>query len=331
MPTEVEGTHDINGTSLYTKSWLVTSPLHQNIIKHITNLSKQPDGPPIAKIIFIHGFNDHINRYQELFTTLASRSIATYSFDQRGWGQSVRTPSDKGKTGPTSLVISDTAHFISSHLPSDIPLFVMGHSMGGGQVLTLASDPKYDDLVRKVDGWILESPFIAFPKGFAPNPIEVFLGKLAARVLPAMQRYSALPAETVTRDPAVIASIKSDPLLHGSGTLEGLSGMLSRATALGDGTVKISDGVERLWLGHGTKDQGTSYEASKNWFEKHGEKKGWTWKSYEGWSHQLHADSPETNGVFAKDVGDWVISQVEDIKKEGKTKSEEAKAGESKL
>jgi acylglycerol lipase len=48
MAKEVEGTHQIGDISLYIKSWL-------------------PEGPPKAKVIFIHGFNDHINRYYNLF------------------------------------------------------------------------------------------------------------------------------------------------------------------------------------------------------------------------------------------------------------------------
>lgn len=190
----------------------------------------------------------------------------------------------------------------------------MGHSMGGGQVLTLASMPQYEEIISQVDGWLLESPFIAFPKGFEPNSVEVFLGKIAARVVPSFQRYSGLPAENLTRDKEVVESLEKDELVHGYGTLSGLSGMLDRTAALGDGTRTISPSVKRLWLAHGTEDKGTSYEASKNWFEQAGEKPGWTFKIYEGWSHQLHADLPETRPVFQKDVADWIMAQVEDLK-----------------
>jgi len=181
-------------------------------------------------------------------------------------------------------------------------------------VLTLASTPEYEDTIKQVAGWILESPFIAFPTGFEPNAVEVFVGKLAAKILPAWQRFSELPADNLSRDQEVIKSLKEDKLLHGYGTLGGLSGMLDRTAALGDGTAKISPSVERLWLGHGTEDKGTNYEASKKWFESAGQKPGWTFKSYEGWSHQLHADLPETRPVFQKDVGDWIVAQVADLK-----------------
>jgi acylglycerol lipase len=280
--------------------------------------SSKPDESPVAKLIFIHGFNDHVGRYYELFPSLASRGIIVHALDQRGWGKSVKTNADRGKTGPTSQVISDIAHFIQFHLPSDVPLFVMGHSLGGGQVLTLATEPEYEDLVKQIDGWVLESPFIAFPKGLEPNFIEVFAGTLVSKILPNMTRFSALPPENVTRDPEVVKSINEDKLLHGYATLQGLAHMLQRTKALGEGVGKTSPSVKNLWLVHGPADKGTSYEASKKWFDDHGERPGWTFKSYEGWSHQLHADLPETRNIFAQDVGDWILARAGD--KSGKSK-----------
>ncbi|KAE8440883.1 hypothetical protein EG329_006350 [Mollisiaceae sp. DMI_Dod_QoI] len=293
MPTEIEGTHQIGDMVLYTKSW-------------------KPDGQAIAKVIFIHGYSDHMNRYYELFPTLASRGIEVHGFDQRGWGRSVHNPSQKGFTGPTSLVISDIVSFIKTQLPSTIPMFVMGHSMGGGEALTLASDPQYADLMKDIRGWLLEAPFIAFPKGFEPSPVTVFFGRLAGRLLPHMHRYSPLPPENLTRDPEVVQSLKDDKLCHDTGTLEGLAGMLDRTEHLNKGTAKLNPGVKSIWLGHGTDDKGTSYEESKKWFDRQTQVEDKEFKSYEGWYHQLHADLPQDRAIFAKDVGDWILARIGD-------------------
>ncbi|KAF4627782.1 hypothetical protein G7Y89_g10371 [Cudoniella acicularis] len=290
MPSDVEGTHQIGDQILFTKTWL-------------------PDGPPKAKLIFIHGFNDHVDRYYELFPTLAARGIETHGFDQRGWGRSVHKPSERGLTGPTPLVISDIVSFIRKQLPSPVPVFLMGHSMGGGEVLTLASDPKYADLMPSIRGWLLESPFIAFPKGFEPNAMTVFFGKLAGKLLPHMHRVSPLPPENLTRDPEVVKSIKEDELLHDTGTLEGLSGLLERTASLNEGKAKLNKDVKSIWLGHGTNDMGTSYEASKKWFQEQTQVEDKEFKTYEGWYHQLHADLPEDRPVFAKDIGDWILAR----------------------
>ena len=183
--------------------------------------------------------------------------------------------------------------------------------MGGGEALTLASDPLYADLMGEIRGWILESPFIAFPKGFEPSSVTVFFGRLAGKLLPHMKRLSPLPPENLTRDPAVVKSLQEDKLLHDTGTLEGLAGMLDRASNLNEGKVKLNEGVKSIWLGHGTNDMGTSYEASRNWFEKQTNVEDKEFRTYEGWYHQLHADLPDNRSVFARDVGDWILARVE--------------------
>lgn len=60
-----EGWHTTDdGRKLYTKTWTT-------------------DGPAQARLVFIHGFSDHINTYGNFFPYLASKGIEVYSFDQR--------------------------------------------------------------------------------------------------------------------------------------------------------------------------------------------------------------------------------------------------------
>ncbi|KAL2126922.1 hypothetical protein VTI74DRAFT_11606 [Chaetomium olivicolor] len=298
MVMEKEGTFDIGGHSLYTKSWL-------------------PDGPPKANLVFIHGFSDHLGRYSNFFPALAARGIAVHGLDQRGWGRSVRKPSDRGRTGPTTQVLADMAAFITPHLPSspaDPPLFVMGHSMGGGQVLTLACNPAYQDLVGKVRGWLLESPFIGFSPEEQPSAIKVFAGRLVGRLLPRYQmKHEILPAH-LSRDPEVVRSIAEDELMHNTGTLEGLAGLLDRTAALASGQVRPAKGggrIQSVWMGHGTEDKTTWFEASRKYFEEClGEVRDRTFKAYEGWYHQLHADGPQSV-EFYRDVGDWILERCD--------------------
>ena len=186
----------------------------------------------------------------------------------------------------------------------------MGHSMGGGEALTLASDPQYEDLILSIKGWLLESPYIGLSKDSEPSSITVFLGRLAGRVLPHRHMAQRIPPENLTRDPEVCKSLEEDKLLHDMGTLEGLSGMLERSAALQNGKAKLNKGVESIWLGHGTEDKGTSYDASKKWFEEQTQVKDKEFKTYDGWYHQLHADLAGDRAVFQKDVGDWILARV---------------------
>ncbi|KAG4222575.1 hypothetical protein PC116_g28951 [Phytophthora cactorum] len=293
----VEGTFEVNGVSLHTKSWL-------------------PSGPPKAKLVAVHGFSDHIDRYYDLFPSLARRGIAVLGFDQRGWGKSVRRPSDRGRTGPTATVLADLAAFIrekalkSSSSDDDVPVFVLGHSMGGGEVLALASTPAFDDIVAKVRGWILEAPFLGFAPAVQPHRLTIVSGRLAARVVPNFTLVRPVPPEHLCRDPAVQASLASDPLLHYTGTLEGLSGMIDRAEALASGKLRLRPRVRSVFVAHGTADMVTSYERVKQWWEQQGKKvEDGKFKSYEGWAHQLHADPGKEE--FYQDVGDWILERAD--------------------
>lgn len=61
----VEGWHTSDdGGKLYTKTW-------------------STEGPAKARLVFVHGFSDHINTYGSFFPTLAAKGIEVYSFDQR--------------------------------------------------------------------------------------------------------------------------------------------------------------------------------------------------------------------------------------------------------
>ncbi|KAI1336150.1 alpha/beta hydrolase [Xylariaceae sp. FL0016] len=288
MVQVTEGTFQIDGASLFTKTW-------------------QPDGAPKAKMIMFHGFSDHVDRYYGFFPYLAGRGIAVYALDQRGWGKSAPKHSDKGKSGPTTRVLADMAAFIRAQLPSaDAPVFVLGHSMGGGQVLALASTPQYDEVIAQVRGWVLESPFLGFAPELQPGWLTIASGRLASHVLPGFKLHRPIPPEDVTRDAEVARSLGADALCHNYGTLEGLAGMLDRTEALSRGKLRLRPAVRSLFLAHGTADKATSFDRSKGWYDKQQLEDG-KFKPYEGFYHQLHADPGKEE--FYEDVADFILQR----------------------
>ncbi|KAF3770698.1 hypothetical protein M406DRAFT_344295 [Cryphonectria parasitica EP155] len=317
MVQEIEGEFQVGNVRLYRKTWL-------------------PDDatPTVAKLVFIHGFSDHLGRYYGFFPFLASSGIAVYGFDQRGWGRSVRRPAERGLTGPTSQVLSDIAAFITQvAIPApptaSTPLFVMGHSMGGGEVLALASTPEYAaSVVAPVRGWLLEAPFVAFDDKEKPSALKVFAGRLAGRVLPHMHLANPIPVEYLSRDPAVQQSLQEDELCHDTGTLEGLAGLLDRTADLASGKLKLSPKVKSLWIGHGDKDIATSYPESKKWFDRQTQVEDKTFKTYEGWLHQLHADVGREE--FYEDVKAWILKRIDGGDVKGSAGGEVSKDDEKK-
>lgn len=325
--------HPVYGPPSYTCPHLSSSSRTNK-----TTHKNQPEDPTpcVAKLVFVHGFSDHVDRYYDFFPSLARAGIAVYGFDQRGWGRSVRKPSEKGLTGPTTQVLAEVAAFIESVLPpastgaeaaAAPPVFVMGHSMGGGEVLTLASTPAYEGrVVSRVRGWLLEAPFIGFAEDERPSALKVAAGRLAGRLLPRMHLVNEIPPAHLTRDPAVRQSLAEDGLCHNTGTLEGLAGMLDRTGDLSAGRLRLSERVQSLWLGHGDVDKATSYEASREWYERQGQIRDRTFKTYEGGEHQLHADL--CRDEFYGDVREWILQRCDGTGKEAEAGTEaEAGAG----
>ncbi|KAF1841317.1 alpha/beta-hydrolase [Cucurbitaria berberidis CBS 394.84] len=289
-----EGSHTLaDGHKLYTKTF-------------------KTEGPAKARLVFIHGFSDVINAYGSFFPTLASKGIEVYTFDQRGWGRSVTKPSERGHTGPTSQVLEDITSFIKTVIPSPIPLFLMGHSMGGGEVLCYAAQgPR--EIRQHIRGYLLESPFVDFDAKSKPSPFTVFFGRLAGKLLPHRQLLNKLDQNLLSRDPEVCKQFDQDELCHDTGTLEGLSGLLDRTGQLASGKVIIPDdagegGVTRIWIAHGDKDGITDYQASKRLSDAL-QVKDKEFKTYAGYYHRLHDEPSPEKEVFIDDVANWILAR----------------------
>ncbi|KAH7109060.1 Alpha/Beta hydrolase protein [Dendryphion nanum] len=303
MGSVEEGSHTTDdGHKLYTKTW-------------------KTDGPAKARLVFVHGFSDHCNTYNNFFPTLASKGIEVYSFDQRGWGRTVTKQSDRGNTGSTTRVLADITSFIKTVIPSPVPLFLMGHSMGGGEVLYYASQGPAD--IRKhIRGFLLEAPFVDFHPSSKPTFIKVFVGRLVGKLLPSRQLVNKLDVTSISRNTAVQKQMEDDELCHDTGTLEALAALLDRTSELSNGKVVIGDdagegGVTRIWFGHGTEDKITDFAASKRLAERLSIKDK-EFKAYEGHYHRLHDEPSPENQEFMEDVANWILARsVEPVQTDG--------------
>ena len=114
-----------------------------------------PDGRPGSVIIAVHGMNEHGKAFEWPAEFWRDNGIVTYAFDQRGFG---RSP-DRGIWPGAENLARDLTQFtrqVRARHP-DLPIFLLGESMGGGVALLAAARP---DLVD-VQGVILVAPAVA--------------------------------------------------------------------------------------------------------------------------------------------------------------------------
>lgn len=104
---------------------------------------------PKAVVVFVHGLCEHQGRYDYITKKFTARDFKVYRFDHRGHGKSEGQPffyKDKDEIIDDTNVVVDIAIVENS----DLPIYVIGHSMGGFAVAAFGT--KYPG---KVDGIVL--------------------------------------------------------------------------------------------------------------------------------------------------------------------------------
>jgi alpha-beta hydrolase superfamily lysophospholipase len=93
-----------------------------------------PTGQIRAAVNIAHGMAETAARYERLAEVLTKSGYAVYAEDHRGHGQTIKDPARVGETGfdGLNLMLNDL-HQLSGIIKEeilDVPLFLMGHSMG---------------------------------------------------------------------------------------------------------------------------------------------------------------------------------------------------------
>ena len=154
--------------------------------------------------LIVHGLGEHIGRYAHVAESLLSIGIEVRGYDQRGFGQS---PGARGMI-PHEDALLDDARLVYDDWRRDRPVdpFLIGHSMGGAVAARAASG----GWIRP-RGLVLSSPAIAGRM----SGLQKLALQVGRRLSPNRAVPSGLKADYVSRDPAVVADYRSDPLNHG--------------------------------------------------------------------------------------------------------------------
>jgi alpha-beta hydrolase superfamily lysophospholipase len=257
-----------DGLTLFERSWL-------------------PQGPARAVVVIIHGYAEHSGRYDHVGRALAARGYAAEAFDLRGHG---RSAGDRAVVRSFGQFLADLRRFrarVAARHPG-LPLFLLGHSMGGTIVALYAITDR-----PTVQGIILSGPGLVGRGGAwrITAPVISVVGRLFPN-LPLAQ----LKAETVSRDPAVVEAYDKDPLVYRGKMRAGMMRAFIRAlNRIGTGMESIS---APLLLLHGTADELTSFEGSKLLYER-ARSTDKTLRLYDGLAHEV-LNEPEKEQIIGE-------------------------------
>ncbi|KAL0089710.1 Alpha/Beta hydrolase protein [Phycomyces blakesleeanus] len=242
----------------------------------------KPAGKPVAQILMIHGFGEHIARYDEMFTFYAENGIESFGFDQRGWGETAAKSKEYGNNNGYMTALGDINAKIHKLKRPGVPLFLMGHSMGGGLVLNLLVKRDIFDGVDLLQGVISSAPLVTLTTPV--HPIKYIPLSMLSKVFPSFVIRAGLDPNGISQDKEQVKKYIEDPLIHDYATLDTLRGFLEAGESLLVEGNKID---VPILFSHGTADPVNDYASTKKVYEL-ASSKDKEMKSWEGLYHELH-------------------------------------------
>ena len=150
-----------------------------------------------AIVVIVHGLCEHQGRYDYFAEKLHAAGYGTYRFDHRGHG---RSQGEMPNYGSYHEILDDTNVIVDLAIAEhpDIPVFLLGHSMGGFAVSLYGA--KYRD--KKLRGIVTSGAavcdtiglFAGAPDGLDPNiPLPNELGSGVCSVAEVVDWYGKDP------------------------------------------------------------------------------------------------------------------------------------------
>jgi alpha-beta hydrolase superfamily lysophospholipase len=247
-------------------------------------------------VVLCHGYAEHARRYDHVAKRFGESGLAVYALDLRGHGRS----------GGKRVFLRDISEYtddfhtlvgIAAREYPELKRVVLGHSMGGGVVFAYGVEHP-DDYAAMV----LSGPAVAAQDGV--SPVMVAVAKTLGKILPGLP-VEQLPADAVSRDPAVVAAYENDPLVHHGKLPAGIARALIdvgetmplRAAAL----------TAPLLVVHGEADKLIPVEGSRHLMECVGSTDAHL-KVYPGLYHEVF-NEPE-RAVVLDDVASWIEAKI---------------------
>jgi alpha-beta hydrolase superfamily lysophospholipase len=187
------------------------------------------EGRPRAVILGLHGFGDYRDAFEEPAEVWSKAGIVTYAYDQRGFGQSPT----RGRWPGTETLVEDAkavAALLHERHP-DLPIYVVGESMGGALALVAANRG------LEADGLILSAPAVRSRESFGPVASAGMW--FFAHTIPWLPAGPTSIDFKPTDNPKIIKKLQTDPLMLHQPRFDMGYGLVNLMDAAGDAAPRV--------------------------------------------------------------------------------------------
>jgi alpha-beta hydrolase superfamily lysophospholipase len=160
---------------------------------------------PRGVVVLSHGYAEHARRYDHVAQRFGEAGLLVYALDHRGHGRSggkrvyVRDISEYTGDFHTLVGIAAAEH-------PELNRIVLGHSLGGGVVFAYGVEHPDDYAAMVLSGPAVDAQSTV-------SPLLVLVAMTLGRLAPGLP-VENLPADAVSRDPAVVTAYETDPLVY---------------------------------------------------------------------------------------------------------------------
>ncbi len=277
-------------------------------MKHQENVFKSKDGltlfyqswipdHPKAMLLIVHGFGEHTGRYQNVVDALLPEGYALHAFDLRGHGKS---------EGITNYVdsfdqyIDDVKafHDVIRKTNPDLPLFLLGHSMGSCIASYFTS--KHEHLLK---GLILSGCGIRVGEGV--NPLLKLMAGMISKIAGKSTIDTRLDPNSLSHDPSVVKAYINDPLVHYEKITARLAYELMKR--FGKVATVLSKIRIPVLLQSGSEDK--AVQGVKDLI-KELKTDNFTCHVYDGLFHEVYNETAEKRKIVLDDLKNWLNEHV---------------------
>jgi alpha-beta hydrolase superfamily lysophospholipase len=206
-----------------------------------------PTGRVKAAVLAIHGFNDYSHGFQGVGAQWEGDGIATYAYDQRGFGEAP----DRGRwVGAWRLTqdIAEACRVIRQRHPH-VPLYLLGESMGGALVVIGVTGAAGAEKPQ-TDGIILMAPAV-WGRAYM-NLFERSALFLAYNLFPSMKLTGQSLGIRASDNTEVLLELGRDPLFIKATRVDAIKGLVDVMDMASAVAPLLS---ERALILYGAKDQ----------------------------------------------------------------------------
>lgn len=280
--------------------------MERRVVRRSQSRFEAPDGTRLFRrawlprearraVVIVHGLAEHSGRYDHVGAWLSARDCAVHAYDHRGHG---RSEGPRGHLGAFAELLDDLEAFVQvvRREHPDLPVVLLGHSMGGLVTTALLVERKPDVACAAVSG-----PALEIPEHVTPLRRRATRG--LRRLAPRLRMVAGLDPDHLSRDPEVVRGYVEDPLVFRRVTVSLASELLDAMTRTAGGAFQVR--VPMLLL-HGEADRLCPARGSRAF---HGQLRGvgHRLRVYPQLRHEI-LNEPEHEQVL-EDLLDWLLER----------------------